>query len=60
MTLRHMRIFVAVCECESVTAAAEKLFIAQPAASLAIAELEEYNGVKLFDRIARRLYITET
>ena len=59
MTLRHMRIFVAVCECESVTAAAEKLFIAQPAASLAIAELEEYYGVKLFDRIARRLYITE-
>lgn len=59
MTLRHMRIFVAVCECESVTAAAKKLFIAQPAASLAIAELEEYYGVKLFDRIARRLYITE-
>lgn len=59
MTLRHMKIFVAVCECESVTAAAEKLYLAQPSVSLAIRELEEYYGVKLFDRISRKLFITE-
>ncbi len=59
MTLRHMKIYVTVCECESVTAAAEKLYLAQPSVSLAIRELEEYYGVKLFDRISRRLYITE-
>lgn len=59
MTLRHIKIFVAVCETGSITAAGEKLFLAQPAVSLAIADLESYYGIKLFDRIARRLYITE-
>jgi len=59
MTLRHMKIFVAVCECGNVTAAAEKLFIAQPSVSLAISELENYYGVKLFDRISRKLYLTD-
>lgn len=59
MTLKHMKIFVTVCQCNSVTAAADKLFIAQPSVSLAIRELEEYYGIKLFDRISRKLYITE-
>lgn len=59
MTLRHIKIFVAVCECNSVTGAAEKLYLAQPAVSLAISQLEEYYGIRLFDRISRRLYITE-
>jgi len=54
-----MKIFVTVCRCNSVTAAAEKLFIAQPSVSLAIRELEDYYGIKLFDRISRKLYITE-
>jgi DNA-binding transcriptional LysR family regulator len=59
MTLRHMEIFVAVCKYKSITIAAEKLHIAQPTVSLAIKELEEYYGVRLFDRISRKLYITE-
>ena len=59
MTLRHIKIFVAVCETGSATAAGEKLFIAQPSISLAISELEDYYGVKLFDRLSKRLYITE-
>lgn len=59
MTLRHLRIFVAVCETGSATAAGEKLYIAQPSISLAISELENYYGIKLFDRIAKRLHITE-
>lgn len=60
MTLRHLKIFVTVCELGTVTAAGEKLYIAQPSVSLAISELEAYYGVKLFDRISKRLYITET
>jgi len=59
MTLRHLKIFVTVCETGSATAAGQKLHIAQPSVSLAISELEDYYGVKLFDRIAKRLYITE-
>lgn len=59
MTLRHLKIFVAVCETGSATAAGERLHIAQPSISLAISELENYYGIKLFDRIAKRLHITE-
>ncbi len=59
MTLRHMKIFVAVCEAGSITGAAKKLYLAQPAVSLAVRELEDYYGVRLFDRIAKKLYITE-
>ncbi|MGN1410711.1 MAG: LysR family transcriptional regulator, partial [Eubacteriales bacterium] len=60
MTIRHMRIFVAVCESNcSITKAAEKLNMTQPAVSLAVSELENYYGVKLFDRISRRLYLSE-
>lgn len=58
-TLRHLKIFVTVCDCNNVTAAAEKLYLAQPSVSLAISELEKYYGIKLFDRISRKLYITE-
>ncbi|HHW22798.1 MAG TPA: LysR family transcriptional regulator [Clostridiaceae bacterium] len=35
------------------------MHIAQPSISLAISELEDYYGIKLFDRIAKRLHITE-
>lgn len=59
MTIRHLRIFTEVCACKSVTGAAKKLYLAQPSVSLAIRELEEHYGVKLFDRIARRLDLTE-
>ena len=59
MTLRHMRIFLAVVNggCNT-TRAAEALHMAQPAVSLAIRELESFYGVVLFDRIGRRLRIT--
>lgn len=60
MTIRHIKIFEAVCECDfNTTKAAEKLHMTQPAVSLAISELESYYGVRLFDRISRRLYISE-
>lgn len=60
MTLRHMIIFRTVCEADyNSTRAADILHITQPAVSLAIKELEEYYGVRLFDRIGRRLKITE-
>ena len=61
MTLRHMIIFRTVCESDyNSTKAAEQLHVTQPAISLAIKELEQYYGVRLFDRIGRRLKITDT
>ena len=59
MTLRHFRIFAAVCKEGGVTKAAKSLYLAQPAVSLAVRELEEHYGVRLFDRIGRRLYLTQ-
>lgn len=59
MTLRHLRIFLAVCREGSATAAAEKLYIAQPTVSVAIRELESHYKVTLFDRIGRRLFLTD-
>ena len=60
MKIRHLRIFKMVCEEESITKAAEKLFMTQPAVSNAISELENHLGVCLFDRISRRIYLNET
>jgi DNA-binding transcriptional LysR family regulator len=60
MTIRHLRIFVAVCEEGSMTKAGQKLFMAQPTVSLAISKLEKHYGVQLFDRLSKRLYLTDT
>lgn len=60
MTLRHLRIFLAVKDNQcNTTRAAEALHMTQPAVSLAIRELEEYYGVVLFDRVGRRLRLTQ-
>lgn len=59
MTLRHFKLFVAVCDTMNMTAAAEMLFISQSAVSQAIAELEKYYDVRLFERLSRKLYLTQ-
>ena len=59
MTRRHLEIFSAVCAQESFTRAAEQLNMAQPAVSLAIRELEVFYNVRLFERMNRRVYLTE-
>lgn len=59
MTLEQLRIFVAVAEALSMTRAAEQLHVTQPAVSAAIRALEERYATKLFDRVGRRLELTE-
>lgn len=59
MTLRHLKIFVTVYRESSVTKAAKILHLAQPSVSLAVRELEDYYGIRLFDRMSRHIYPTE-
>jgi DNA-binding transcriptional LysR family regulator len=60
MTIRNLKIFLQVTACQnSVSEAARKLYISQPAVSVAIRELEEEYGVRLFERLNRHLYLTE-
>ena len=58
MDLRHLRTFVAVAEQGTVSKASLRLRVAQPALSRQISDLEAELGIKLFDRIRRRLVLT--
>ncbi len=59
MTLEQLRIFVAVAERQHVTRAAQDLHLTQSATSAAIAALESRYATKLFDRIGRRIELTD-
>lgn len=59
MTIRHLKIFIAVAETGTMSGAAQRLYITQPTVSQAVAELEKHYGILLFERLSQRLYITE-
>ncbi len=59
MTIRHLKVFICVCKHENMTKAAEELFIAQPAVSNTISEIEKNYNIKLFERINKRLLLTD-
>jgi LysR family transcriptional regulator, transcriptional activator of the cysJI operon len=60
MNLRHFKIFLTVCDAGSMTRAAEIVYMTQPSVSQVIAELEKEYGVRLFERLNHRLYLTAT
>ena len=53
MTLQQLRYAIAVADAGSITAAAARLFIAQPSLSKALSELEAEMGVTIFERSVR-------
>lgn len=58
MDLRQLKYFVAVGKLGNVTRAAEQCYVAQPAISVAIQNLEEELGVQLFERRHKRVSLT--
>lgn len=60
MTLRSLEIFESVARPRQMSLAANELYIAQPTISQAIAELEREYGIQLFDRLSKKLFITQT
>jgi DNA-binding transcriptional LysR family regulator len=59
MNLNHLAIFHAVAQTGSMTLGAESLDISQPAVSKQVQELESSLHVHLFDRIGRRVRLTQ-
>lgn len=59
MTLEQLRIFIAVAGLEHVTQAARELHLTQSAVSAAITALENRYAIRLFDRIGRRIALTD-
>lgn len=57
--IRHLRIFLAVAECNSISKAIEKVFLSQPAITQAISKLEVSLGTVLFERKSYGMYLTE-
>lgn len=59
MEFHQLRYFVAAAEDLSISRAAERLHVTQPALGRQVASLEEELGVALFDRIKKRIHLTD-
>lgn len=59
MELKQMRIFCTIVEEGSISAAAQKLHLAQPPVSIQLKKLEDELGVQLIERGARRIQLTQ-
>ncbi len=58
--IRHLRVFVEVVECKSISKASAKVFLSQPAITQAIAKLEGGLKTSLFDRRSDGMFVTES
>jgi len=59
MELRHLRYFVALAGSLNFTRAAQRVHVTQSTLSHQIRQLEEEIGQPLFDRVGKRVYLTE-
>jgi len=59
MNIREIEYFVTVSELRNFTAAADRLYVSQPAITKAIHKMEKELGLQLFDRNQKRVLLTE-
>lgn len=58
-TLNQLSIFVKVTECQSITKAAEELYLTQPAVSIQLKKFQDQFDIPLTEVIGRQLFITD-
>ena len=59
ITFRQMRLFLALADTGSVTAAARIMHVTQPTASMQLKEITDSIGVPLYEVIARKVHLTQ-
>lgn len=59
VNLNQLKVFHAVARLQSFTRAAQALYLTQPGISKHIKDLEEYYGTRLFDRIGKKVVLTQ-
>ncbi|BEH91536.1 MAG: LysR family transcriptional regulator [Turicibacter sp.] len=58
MNIRKLHIFYKTATCLNMSQVAKEMYISQPSISQCISELESEMGIRLFDRIGKKLYLT--
>ena len=58
-TLHQLKIFVKICEIQSITKASEELHLTQPAVSIQLKKLQDQFEIPLTEVVGRQLYVTE-
>ena len=59
VTMRQLSVFEAAARLLSYTRAAKELHLSQPAVSMQIRQLEDQAGLQLFEKLGRKLHLTE-
>lgn len=59
MTLKQLQLFVYIAKLGTIQKAAQQIFLSQPAASMALSELENHLNVKLFNRRGKKLILND-
>ena len=58
-TFRQLRLFLALVETGSVSAAAKKMHVTQPTASMQLKEISASVGLPLYEVVGKKVFLTE-
>ena len=59
VSFRQLRLFLALAETGSVSAAAKVMHVTQPTASMQLKDISESVGLPLYELVGKKLYLTE-